>query len=244
MILPKPEDALHKAVMVRLLIHILDEPSLSQNLFFKGGTCALMLGFLDRFSLDLDFDLKKESGKEMARKNLKDIFKRAGFTIKEEAKDSLFFVLKYLSPKGKRNTLKISIVDNPAKQNTYGVFLLPEIDRFANCQTKETMFSHKLVALVDRFEKYKTIAGRDIYDIHHFFSQGFSYNKKVIEERRGIKTKTYFRQLIKFIEKRVTQKVLSEDLNYLLPSLKFSQIRKTLKAEVLMFLKDELKNLE
>jgi len=82
-----------------------------------------------------------------------------------------------------------------------------------------------------------------LYDIHQFFSQGFSYNKEVIEERRGVKTKVYFRQLVDFIETKVTQNIMSEDLNYLLPPFRFSQIRKTLKTEVLMFLKDEIKRL-
>jgi len=55
--------AYHKAQLYRLLIRLLDDPEIASNIFFKGGTCSAMLGFLDRFSVDLDFDLKKGSNK-------------------------------------------------------------------------------------------------------------------------------------------------------------------------------------
>lgn len=240
MIIPKPEDALHKAVMYRLLINLLDDQVVVSKILFKGGTCAGMLGWLDRFSLDLDFDLKEKSQKHLLRKGLNKIFRKLGLTIKEEAKETLFYVLKYQAPKGKRNTLKLSIVEDPPKANLYEVFYLSEIDRFAKCQTKETMFANKLVAVIDRYEKYKTIAGRDIYDIHYFFSQGTRYKKKVIEERRNLGAKEYLKQLIAFIEEKVTEKIIYQDLNYLLSPEKFAQIRTTLKIEVLSFLKDEI----
>lgn len=240
MIIPKPEDALHKAVIYRLLINLLDDRQIAQKILFKGGTCAGMLGWLDRFSLDLDFDLRKKAPKKVLKKRLVKIFKRLDLTIKEEAKETLFYVLKYQAPKEKRNTLKLSIVENPPKANLYEVFYLSQIDRFAKCQTKETMFANKLVAVIDRYEKHKTIAGRDIYDIHYFFSQGTRYNKKVIGERRNLGAKEYLKQLIEFMEEKVTEKIISQDLNYLLSPGKFAQIRTTLKIEVLSFLEDEI----
>ena len=53
----RPEDILHKSNLHRLLMEVVDQPVLAQSLAFKGGTCAAMLGYLDRFSVDLDFDL-------------------------------------------------------------------------------------------------------------------------------------------------------------------------------------------
>ena len=61
MILLRPQDTIHKVQLTRLLTEILDNSILSQNLYFKGGTCAAILGYLDRFSVDLDFDLTKIS---------------------------------------------------------------------------------------------------------------------------------------------------------------------------------------
>ena len=56
--------AYHKAQLYRLLIRLLDNQKIASDIFFKGGTCSSMLGFLDRFSVDLDFDLKKGADKK------------------------------------------------------------------------------------------------------------------------------------------------------------------------------------
>ncbi len=62
------EQARHEAYMYRLLAEILDDKYLVANSFFKGGTCARMLGYLDRFSVDLDFDIKKDVDKKSLEK--------------------------------------------------------------------------------------------------------------------------------------------------------------------------------
>ena len=68
------------------------------------------------------------------------------------------------------------------------------------------MFAHKLVALIDRYEKNGTIAGRDMYDIHHFFQKGYSYSHEIIQERRKSDVSIFLKQLI-FLE-------LDEDRHY------------------------------
>ena len=110
-----------------------------------------------------------------------------------------------------------------------------------NCQTIETMFANKLVSLVDRYEKRKSIAGRDIYDIHQFFMRGYSYEQKIIKERRGVEAGDFLKELILFIEQKITQTIINQDLNTILPKEKFSQIREVLKNETLTFLRDELR---
>lgn len=243
MILPSPKDvlryssgqALHKAMMYRLIISILDNRKLSSKLYFKGGSCASCLGFLDRFSIDLDFDLKKNTDKKDIRKELLSLFADLNFTLKEQAKRELYFVLKYDAPQEVRNTMKLSIIDKVIKANVYKPQFLAEIKRYAICQTVETMFANKLVAVTDRYKKYKTIAGRDLYDIHHFFIKGYGFNMKVIEERTGKGTEKYLSELKAFIEKKFTVKRITEDLSYLLPPDKFKSIRKTLISETLSF---------
>lgn len=239
MILPRSEDALHKAMLYRLLTEILDDTITAQSLYFKGGTCAAMLGWLDRFSLDLDFDLRYGVVKEDLRNRFKVIFPSAGFTIQQEDKKELFFILKYQAATGKRNTIKLSIVNQPLKSALYDVYSLAEIDRLAGCQTKETMFANKLVALIERYEKYRTVAGRDAYDIWYFFGQGFRYRPEVIKERRRKSILSFMKELTEFVEDKITEIVISQDLNYLLTAKKFNQIRKILKSELLMFLHDE-----
>ncbi|HBC44959.1 MAG: hypothetical protein UX08_C0013G0011 [Candidatus Collierbacteria bacterium GW2011_GWB1_45_35] len=232
----RQEDILHKMQLQKLLMAVVDSPVLSQSLYFKGGTCATMLGFLDRFSVDLDFDLVAESDPAILRVELEKTFKSLDLVIENDNKKSLFFVLKYQAPQNKRSTIKLSIFEEIIKANDYKKVKITEIDRLVNCQTIETMFANKLVAVTDRFEKHQKIAGRDIYDIHYFFNQGYKFKNEIIEERTGLKSKEYINKLIKFIDDKVTDKIITEDLNSLLPLEKFNKIRKVLKQEVLMFL--------
>ena len=243
MIIPRPEEAIHKTWLYRLLTALLDQPLLAQNLYFKGGTAAAMLGWLDRFSVDLDFDLREPELKKKLRPQLKPLFKRLGLKIKDESQVALQFILQYEAPPNRRSTLKLAIIDTTIKANDYAPFYLAEIDRTANCQTAPTMFANKLVALVERHEKTGSIAGRDLYDLHHFFGQGQRYKPEIIEERRQTPVDDYLRFLIDFIQKQVTTTIIDQDLNFLLPPEKFQTIRRTLKTELLVYLQDELKRL-
>lgn len=243
MIIPKPSDALHKTQLYRLLIAILDERLLSQNLYFKGGSCAAMLGWLDRFSVDLDFDLNPKADNKLITKKLLIIFESLNLEIKTKAKDTSFFVLSYQARPGFRNSLKLGIMGERIFANDHKAFYLAEIDRYAICQTKETMVANKLVALVDRFEKHHVIAGRDLYDIHYFLSLGYPYKKEIIEERRKTTVRNYLLELKEFVKERITERIITEDLGYLLPFEKFKAIRKTLKTETLILIGDEIKRL-
>lgn len=237
MIAIRPEDTIHKSYLNRILIEIIDNPLLSQRVAFKGGTCASMLGFLDRFSVDLDFDLLGATRISNVRNEFHLLFHKLGLSLAKESGKTVFFQVNYVNPNPNgRKTIKISAIDMHVRTNAYAVQYLPEIDRLIVSQTIETMFANKLVAMTDRYTKYHTIAGRDIYDIHHFFVWGYTYRRAVIEERTGLPLKEYLAKLIAFIKKRVTETIISEDLNSLLPPDQFRSIRKVLVPETLSFL--------
>lgn len=241
MILPSPKDAVHKAWLYRLLVELYDDPLIANNLYFKGGTCAAMLGWLDRFSVDLDFDYAGSKKDLIAvRKNMERIFSRLGLETRDKSKIAPQYFLKYPALAGARNTIVIDTTFPPPESNVYKPVRFSEIDRIISCQTIETMFANKLVAPIDRWEKKESLAGRDLYDIHHFFLQGFSFSKAIIEERRKTSAKAYLKKLIGFIEKNFTERTIDQDLNLLLPPQKFQQARKIVKREALMLLRDEV----
>ncbi len=244
-ILPKPKDAVHKAWLYRVLSGIYDDATLAHVLYFKGGTCAAMLGYLDRFSVDLDFDLVGDrTVLSHTRTRLEAVFRDLGLTIHDQSKVVPQYFLKYDAPEGERNTMKIDVSISPPQANMYESKRFQEIDRIIMCQTIETMMANKLVALIDRYEHSEAIAGRDLYDIHHFFMKGYRYNEEVIRERTGKNTKQFLNDLIIFIENRITEEIINQDINTLLPYEQFSRIRKLLKQETLMFLRDEQKRIE
>lgn len=240
MITVRPSDATHKAYLLRVLTEIVDNSLLSFFLFFKGGTCASMMGILDRFSVDLDFDQKDGSNEKELRKEFHKIFDKLGFKLQQESQKTLEFFLKYSNSPNERNTIKIDALNFKVKSNIYKPVFLPEINRTVNCQTEETIFANKLVAVKDRYNRNKSIAGRDIYDIHYFFLKKLKYNKEVIEERMDMDACVYLKDLYKFIDENVTQTLIDQDLNTLLPLESYKKIRKTLKTEALMFLNNEI----
>jgi predicted nucleotidyltransferase component of viral defense system len=235
----RPEDVLHKSHLNRLLIEIIDQPVLAQNLAFKGGSCASMLGYLDRFSVDLDFDVAPTADLNQLRVEFREIFTKLELTVLMEFDKVLFYQIRYRAEPGKRNSIKVSANNIAIASNQYKVQYFPEIDRMMNSQTIETMFANKLVAITDRYNVHKTIAGRDIYDIHYFLVNGYAYHGQVIQERTGMYSEEYFGKLIDFIKKHVTQTIINEDLNTLLPNKKFQQIRKILIPETLSLLARE-----
>ena len=241
MFLSTPQDAPHKAWLYRTLTAIVDDFYLFENLRFKGGTCAAMRGFLDRFSVDLDFDYVGETKDiKQINKHLENIFSDLGLEIKDHSQNVPQYFLRYKTPSSViRNTLKVDITFPPPKNNKYETVLFDEIDRIIQTQTIESMFANKLVALIERFEKSNSIAGRDLYDIHHYFFQGYRYDSTIIQERRNIdNVRSFFLDLRDFVQDHISDRIITQDLNMLLPRDKFQKLRKNLKQEVIMFLGD------
>lgn len=240
----RSDDVIHKSQLHRLLIEIVDNPVLSQSLAFKGGTCAAMLGYLDRFSVDLDFDVLKGAKEDKIREEFLNVFDDLGLELKLAFENALFFQVKYQNNTGKRSKLKVSANSIYVAANQYKVQYFTEIDRLINSQTIETMFANKLVAVIDRYEQHQSIAGRDFYDIHHFFMKGYQYNREVITERTGISEEKYFSKLIDFIRENVNPTMINEDLNSLLSPKQFQSIRKILIPELISLLETEKNKFE
>jgi len=244
MTLSHKNDAIHKAWLYRLLEAIADDAMLASVLWFKGGTCAAMLNWLDRFSVDLDFDYAGKVGDVQKTRNaLEKVALGLGLTIKDSSKKGIQYFFRYDNKASGRNTIKIDAAFPLFETSTYAPQRFIEIDRIMTCQTKETMVAHKLVALIDRFEKTGHIAGRDMYDIHEFLINGFGYAHTVIQERRQCTVKEFFKHLLSFVDREVTQTVVTEDLSTLLPLEVFKRIRKVLKREVMTLLADEIQRL-
>jgi len=240
MIVPNKKDIKHKNQIFLLLREILKDPLLSQSLMFKGGTYSSLRGVLDRFSVDLDFDLPDKTKMDEIKKRCYEIFKKLNLEIKDESKKHLQFFLRYSAPDGERNTLKLEINDDVSINNKYEKVLLEQINMYCNGHTLDTMFANKLVACKARFDKNGRIAGRDFYDIYQFFLQGLDINKDVVAERTKMTYTDYLQSLLPFINKEITPKLLNQDLNPLLKQKDIDMLLPHLKEDILIFLQDEI----
>lgn len=239
MIQLRTENVLHWSTMNKLLISIADDPVLSHGLIFKGGTCAVMLGWLDRFSIDLDFDKMKEIASSDIRKAFDSVCTALSLPVVQKHVHVLLYRVRYSELPEARKTIKISVNDEFVTSSTFAPSYLPNIDRTMVCQTREAMVAHKMVALLDRYTRKRGIAGRDIYDVHHYLVSGYRYAPEVIVERTKKEPKQYIQDMISFIKTKVTQKNIDEDLNMLLPVQSFQSVRKVLIPETLALLRRE-----
>lgn len=242
MLLPCKQDVIHKAWLLRLLTAICEDSLLSKKFGFKGGTCAAMRGFLNRFSVDLDFDmLAKENEMPDIRTALEKIFVDLGLEIKDKSTKVPQYFLKYpTNDSAERNTIKLDISFPAPKANDYEMVRLIEIDRVMQCQTLDTLVANKLISLIARYERTGKLAGRDVFDVHHFLFNGYPYKKEVILVQREESLQVFFKELIDFVEKQVTNTLIDQDLNHLLPNSEFQKIRKVLKQETINLLNAEL----
>jgi len=242
MLVPQPKDALHKRQLITLLRGVLTDPALSNALYLKGGTYAALMGYLNRFSVDLDFDILTSEQKELDRLKVRlhKLFAKLDLSIADESQHYLQFFLKYKSSGTSRNTLKLEVSDRVSPYNEYEVVTLKELGLVCRAQTLSTMVANKLVAALNRQEQRGSVAGRDFFDIREFLSAGLPVNQMIIEERMGIPYAEYVGKLLEYVETVLTPSDLYVDLNSLLPPKNFRHVVDQIIPDLKMLLQDEL----
>ena len=233
----------HKKIMLSILADISKDPELSVNLGFKGGTCCYFVYGLDRFSVDLDFDLLDVEKKDLVLKKMDELLKKYG-TTKKESKESRV-KLKY-SDDSSALKIDISSRDELNRLNSYEITdIVSGVP--LNILKQEDMFAHKLVAIKDRFENRsanKIIANRDIYDINFFFNKNWGINYEIVALRRKKDAKLYFKELMEFIKKNVDNKNILDGIGALVSDEKRKWVKNELKNEVIKQLAIQIKSME
>lgn len=231
----------HRRIMLKILEEISSDPLLANNLGFKGGTACYFLYELDRFSVDLDFDLIDEKKDKLVKKVLLELLSRYG-SVKTRTSIKLKYSDEYQS-------LKIDLSER-YKNNQFNTYQVQDIVSGIALKVlrKEDVFSHKLLAIIDRSASNTSsdqfIANRDLYDIHFFFKNNWRFNKNIIEQQSGKKVREYLQDIYDFIEKNCNQINVLERLGELVDEDKREWIQKNLKQEVLNQLSIEIKVLE
>lgn len=216
---------LHESIMTSILLDIFEDREIGHNLIFKGGTAVYLFYGLDRFSVDLDFNIIDESKIEEIFNKVRILLEKRGKVVDAQIKHfTIFFLLNYGA--GNRN-LKIEISKRKAKSefdllSYYGVEM--------KVLKKEYMFAYKLVALLDR----KAVASRDLFDIEFFLSQGWGIEESIVQDRTGLSLKEYLPKVISFIEKTFTADNILQGLGELLTNEQKDRVKATLKRDALI----------
>jgi predicted nucleotidyltransferase component of viral defense system len=166
--------ATHKTILFQILKDLYSDTSISPYLGFKGGTAALMFYGLDRFSVDLDFDLLDEDQSDHVFNRTLEITRKYGKIKEARRKRFNFFIL--LSYEDRARNVKLEI-----NRRQFGSSY--EIKTYLGVSMQvmvvPDMFAHKLMAMYERINK----TSRDIYDVWFFLNSRTPINKGIIEAR-------------------------------------------------------------
>jgi len=222
----------HKTILFQILKDIYNDTTLAPRLGFKGGTAAYMFHGLNRFSVDLDFDLLDASGEKNVFEKMIAIAKNYG-TVRD-AQIKKFSLLVVLSYDDKTTNIKIEInrrdFGSQFEIQTYlGVSMLVMV--------REDMYAHKLMAMYERIGK----TNRDIYDVWFFVQNRWPINKDIVEKRAGMPYKQLLKKCIARLEKMTDRAILS-GLGDLLTDERKKWAKTKLRTDTIFLLKMALEN--
>jgi len=225
------DTANHKLILIRILKDIYTDTAVGPFLGFKGGTAVYLFYGLDRFSVDLDFDLLNSSKEQDIFERIKKILEEYG-TIKEslEKRYTLFFRLSYKD----NHNIKVEINRRNfgSKYEVKSYLGIP-----MKVMVKEDMAAHKMVAMLERIGD----ANRDIFDTYFFLKNNWPINEQIIEKRTSLSIKQFFTECIKALEAMSDRGILS-GMGDLLDTKQKEWVKHKLRTETIFLLQVKLEN--
>jgi len=223
---------IHKNILLKILKDIYTDTSLGPLLGFKGGTAAHLFCNLDRFSIDLDFDLLDETKEQEVFNKVEKIVREYGAIKEKRDKRHTLFILLSYSKEAQNIKIEInkrSFGSQYEVKNYLGISML--------VMKREDMFAHKLVAITER----NKTANRDIYDIYFFLNNNWKINKEIVEKRTEMKFADYLKKCIDFVENIPNRGILS-GMGELINEKQKAWVKSKLKKDTAFLLKLMLDN--
>lgn len=223
----------HKNILIRILKDIYSDATIGPFLGFKGGTAVYLFYDLNRFSVDLDFDLLDVSREKEVFDRIKEILEEYG-TIKEsfEKRYTLFFRLAYAE---NHQNIKVEV-------NLRNFGSRYEVKSYLGIAMKvmvqEDMAANKLVAMLERMGK----ANRDIFDVYFFLKNNWPINEQIIEKRTGLSQGQFLKKCIDALKTMNNVGILS-GLGDLLDPKQKAWVKTKLLSETIFLLQLRSENL-
>jgi len=227
----------HKNILIKILKDIFTDIRIGPILGFKGGTAAYLFYDLDRFSVDLDFDLLDESKSDAAFERIGTILRGYGRLKREDKKRyTFFYLLSYIDKDINAQNIKVEI----NRRNFNSTFdMLAYLGISMNVMVKEDMAAHKLVALFERSGR----ANRDIYDVHYFLKQGWPINHSMIKNRTGMEARDFYMKCLEILESIDGKQILA-GMGELLSAKKKDWVKNHLVSDTIFLLNLQMSNLD
>ena len=217
----------HKTILLQILKDIYSDTSIAPHLGFKGGTATMMFYGLPRNSVDIDLDLLDENKENEVFRKINEIVRNYGkVTDSSIQKSNLRNVISY-DPKAQNIKVEVNRRQFGSRYEikTYlGISML--------VMTREDMFAHKLMAMIERVGK----TSRDIFDVQYFIKNNWPINKEIVEKRAGIHFKQALEKAISILE-TMNNKHILDGLGELLSEPQKDSARAKLKDDTIFLLK-------
>lgn len=220
----------HKNILIRVLKDIFADPNIGPFLGFKGGTAAFLFYNLDRFSVDLDFDLLDATKEDQVFNGVKEILESYGTLKESEMKRfNLFYLLSYEEKVAGAQNVKVEINrrDFGSKYEVKSYIGIP-----MKVMIKEDMVAHKLCAMYERIGK----TNRDIFDVYFFLRNSWPVNKQIVENRTSMTYKEFLQKNIELLEKSTDRNILS-GMGELLDEKQKAWVKSKLRSETIFLMR-------
>ena len=229
------DTTIHGSWLLQILKDIYAYPTVGPFLGFKGGTAAYFLYGLDRFSVDLDFDLLDESKEDQVFEGVKTILKQHG-VVKEAQKKrfNLLYLLSYNNKIESHQNIKVEI----SRRNFGSRYdVKTHLGISMKVMVREDMVAHKMMAMVERMKK----ANRDIFDVWFFLKHSWPINRELLERRAQMSYEQFLKKAIRALSK-VSDRSILAGMGELLMEKQKAWVKAKLKNEAIFQLKLRLEN--
>ena len=224
----------HRTILIHILKDVYTDADIGPMLGFKGGTAAYLFYNLNRFSVDLDFDLLDATKENLVFEKIKSILEVYGSVVEARKKRfSFFYLLSYNNKIQHAYNIKVEI-----NRRNFGSRY--EVKSYLGIPMKimirEDMAAHKLVAMYERYGQ----TNRDIFDVWFFLKNNWPINVKIIETRTGLSVQQFLERCIDLLEKISDRGILS-GIGELLDAKQKAWAKEKLRSETIFLLQLLLK---
>lgn len=228
--------AKHQLIMKQILKSIYSDVLLAPLFGFKGGTAASLFYGLDRFSVDLDFDLLADTADDELWQTVLDKvsahLREFGTVKRADIKRYTIFLL--LSYGNADHNIKVEISKRKPCWLTKECFELKDHLGIPMYVAKSNyLFASKLVALTTR----KEFANRDLFDVHYYCALRWDIDDNLIFRMTGKNVKEYLSECIKMVESIKPRWILAGLGELLKDEKQKAWVKAHLKDETLFLLK-------
>lgn len=227
-----PDAATHKNMLIRILKDIYTNATIGPFLGFKGGTAAYLFYGLNRFSVDLDFDLLDSSKKHQVFEQLKKILEEHGVIRDSYEKTHTLFLMVSYSEKHRNIKVEVNFRDFGSQYE-----VKPYLGISMKVMVREDMVAHKMVAMYERIGH----ANRDIFDTYFFLKNNWLINDQIIIKRTHMSMHMFLKKCIQELES-ISDRHILDGLGELLDAKQKAWVKKNLRTETIFLLKIKLEN--